>query len=202
MRRARARAMACATAAIMAATRAVPAMTADPAPPVTPAWLGQLMTLLAQRRHAEVEFEQTQYLAALRHPLHSRGIMIYDAPSHLEQRTLEPHPQSMVLDQQQLTVQTGSRQRVLQLDEYPQVAVLIEGIRATLAGDRAALEQSFALAPHGDLDHWQLELRPRATQSPALVDEIRIAGEHDAILRVEVQQADGDHSLMTLRPRP
>jgi outer membrane lipoprotein-sorting protein len=163
--------------------------------------LSQLMTLLSRRQHGVADFEQTQYLAALRQPAHSSGVMTYDAPDHLEERTLKPREQSVVLDHGTLTLQSGTRNRTLQLNEYPQIAPLVDSVRATLAGDRAALEQRFELDYSGDLAHWQLLLKPRDAKAAAVVDRIRISGEHDVILQVEVRQSDGDHSLMTIRPR-
>src|SRR5271154_5535127 len=88
--------------------------------------LGTLMALLAQRRHGVADFTQTQYLAVLKQPQRSEGVLSYDAPDHLEQRTLKPHPQSAVLDHGMLTLIRGSRQRTVPLDEYPQLAPLID----------------------------------------------------------------------------
>jgi hypothetical protein len=166
-----------------------------------PDTLDELMAMLAQRRHGVADFEQTQYLASLRQPVHSSGVMIYDAPAHLEEQTLKPRVQTTVLDGRQLTLQSGNRRRTLELADYPQIAPLLESIRATLAGDRAALEQRFELELSGPVDHWELKLRPRAAESAALVRSIRIAGERDAVLEVEVQLSDGDHGLMRIRPR-
>jgi Outer membrane lipoprotein carrier protein LolA-like len=163
--------------------------------------LGQLMALLAQRRQGIADFEETQYLAVLKQPAHSSGVLKFVAPDHLEQRTLEPRAQSMVLDHGLLTLQIGSRQRRLRLQQYPEIAPLIDSVRATLAGDQGALEQRFELRLEGDLDHWQLQLRPREPKLGAIIQHIRIAGERDAILQVEVQQADGDRSVMTIKPR-
>jgi hypothetical protein len=175
---------------------AAPAIAAD-----DPGALEPLMALLAQRRHGIADFEETQYLAALKQPLHSAGVLTYEAPDHLEQRTLKPRARSMVLDQGMLRLQSGSRQRTLRLRDYPEIAPLIDSVRATLAGDQAALEQRFELRLQGDLDHWQLQLRPREPKLAAMVQHIRIAGERDAILQVEVQQSDGDRSLMIIKPR-
>ena len=103
------------------------------------------MALLSQRRHGEADFTETQYLAMLKQPLNSSGVLIYEAPDHLEQRTLKPRPQTVVLDHGMLTLQSGQRRRTLRLAEYPQLAPLIDSVRATLAGDRAALERRFEL---------------------------------------------------------
>jgi hypothetical protein len=163
--------------------------------------LGDLMALLAQRRHGVADFTQTQYLAVLKQPQRSEGVLSYQAPDHLEQRTLKPHPQSAVLDHGVLTLTRGARQRTVRLDEYPQLAPLIDSVRATLAGDLPALQRRFEIHLGGDLDHWQLDLTPRES-GPALgVQRIRLNGERDQILQVEMQQAGGDRSLMTIKPR-
>jgi hypothetical protein len=163
--------------------------------------LDQLMALLAQRRHGVADFEETQYLAVLKKPARSSGVLSYDAPDHLEQRTLKPRPQSAILDRGVLTLETGGRQRTVRLQDYPQLAPLIESMRATLAGDRAALERRFSIDLTGDLDHWQLALRPLDPTLAAIVQRIELAGARDAVLQVEVQQSDGDRSLMKITPR-
>jgi Outer membrane lipoprotein carrier protein LolA-like len=163
--------------------------------------LEQLMALLAQRRHGVADFEETQYLAVLKKPARSSGVLSYDAPDHLEQRTLKPRPQSAILDRGVLTLETGGRQRTVRLQDYPQLAPLIESMRATLAGDRAALERRFSVDLQGDLDHWQLALRPLDPTLAGIVQRIGLTGERDAVLQVEVQQSDGDRSLMKITPR-
>jgi len=69
------------------------------------------------------------------------------------------------------------------------------------ANDRAALAQRFAIELRGDLEHWQLLLRPLDSELAASVQRIRLSGERDAVLQVEVQQSDGDRSLIDIRPR-
>jgi outer membrane lipoprotein carrier protein LolA len=165
------------------------------------ATLDRLMALLAQREHAVADFEQTQFLSLLKQPAHSSGELRYQAPDHLEQRTLKPRPQSVVLDHGVLTLEVGGHHRSLRLQQYPQLAPLIDSIRATLAGDRLALERGFQLQFEGSLDHWQLLLRPTDRGVAASVQSIRLAGERDAVLEVEVRQSDGDHSLMKITPR-
>ncbi len=74
----------------------------------------------------------------------------------------------------------------------------IESIRATLAGDRAALEQVFQLTFEGSFDTWTLTLMPRDAKLSRTVQQIDIAGERDTIHRVEIREADGDRSVMTI----
>jgi hypothetical protein len=163
--------------------------------------LGKLMGLLSQRQHGVADFTQTQYLAVLKQPQRSEGVLSYDAPDHLEQRTLKPRPQTAVLDHGMLTLARGSHQRTVSLAEYPQLAPLIESVRATLAGDLPALERHFEIHLAGDLDHWQINLMPHDAGLALGVQQIQLSGERDRILQVEVQQVGGDHSLMTIKPR-
>jgi hypothetical protein len=166
-----------------------------------PAELDSLMALLAQRRHGEADFREQKYLSMLTRPLESAGVLIYDAPDHLEQRTTLPHPQSLLLEHGVVTMQIGKRRRVLRLADYPQIAPLIDSIRATLAGDRAALESSFTLAFSGTLEHWQLRLLPRDARLAATLTRIDMRGERDAVREVQVLQSDGDRSVMSITPR-
>ena len=163
--------------------------------------LANLMALLSQRRHGLADFTQTQYLSVLKQPQRSTGVLSYEAPDHLEQRTLKPHPQTAMLDHGVLTLARGSRQRSVRLDEYPQLAPLIESVRATLAGDLPALDRRFETHLAGDLEHWQLELTPRQSGLALGVERIQLSGERDRILQVEVQQSGGDRTLMTIKPR-
>jgi hypothetical protein len=163
--------------------------------------LNRLMTLLSQRQHGEADFTEKKYLSLLKKPLESSGVLIYDAPDHLEQRTTLPRAQTVVLDHGIVTMQMGKRQRVLRLADYPQLAPLIDSIRATLAGDRAALERVFKLDLSGTLDQWQLRLQPRNAQLAANLKRIDMSGERDAVREVQVQQSDGDRSVMSITPR-
>jgi len=174
-----------------------PAVQSSDGPPE----LDSLMALLGQRRHGEADYREQKYLSMLTQPLESTGVLIYDAPDHLEQRILLPNPQSVVLEHGIVTMQIGKRRRVLRLADYPQLAPLIDSIRATLAGDRAALENSFTLSFSGTLDHWQLRLTPRDPRLAATVSRIDMRGERDAVREVQVLQSDGDRSVMSITPR-
>jgi hypothetical protein len=161
--------------------------------------LDAVLGLLAARRHGEVSFVEQRFLSLLKRPLESSGELIYDAPQRLEKRTLEPHAESLVLENDVLTVQRGHGSRVLDLKSYPQVLPFVESIRATLAGDRDALERVFRLTFSGNLERWTLVLVPLDAAAAGNVSQVQIDGMRDALIKVEIRQADGDRSLMTLR---
>ena len=161
--------------------------------------LDEVMRLLAMRRHGRVEYVEQHFLAILDHPVESSGELRYDAPDHLEKRTLLPRPETLVLDGGALTIERGGRRRVVDLHRYPQVLPFIESIRATLAGDRSALEQVFQVEFAGGVERWLLTLTPLDHQLARVVKQVQIDGSRDQLHRVDIRQPDGDRSLMTLR---
>lgn len=175
------------------------ALFGGPAVLAAPLTLGQLMAQLAQHPHGEALFTETQYLAILDQPVESSGELRFIPPSRLEKRTLKPRSETMVLDGDTLTLERGRRKQVLQLKDYPEVAGMIESIRATLAGDRQALERVYHLALDGGLENWTLELTPRDPRIGAVIARIRVSGTRSVVRSVEIVQADGDRSLMQIQ---
>jgi outer membrane lipoprotein-sorting protein len=160
--------------------------------------LDGLMQQLAARRHGQVSFRELHWSALLEQPLESSGELVYDAPDRLEQHTVTPRPETLVLDHDTITVQRGKRRYVLALVDYPEVGALVDSIRATLAGDRTTLERSFRVAFEPGGPAWTLRLEPREARLARLVSRIVITGSGDALATVEITRADGDHSLLTI----
>ncbi len=177
--------------AAAAGLRAAPADSPD---------LDQVMAMLAMRRHDRVEFIEQQFLSVLSRPIESSGELRYDAPDRLEKRTLKPRAETLVLQGEELTVERAHSRRVMDLQAYPQVLPFVESIRATLAGDRKALERVFRLDFAGSVARWTLTLIPLESKVKQFVSQVRIDGAQDQLLKVEIRQPDGDRSLMTLRP--
>jgi len=164
--------------------------------------LEELMRLMAARRHGEVDFIEQHFLAVLKRPVESSGIMIYDAPGRLEKRTKEPRPETLLLEGDVLTMQRRGQARVIDLKAYPTISPLVESMRATLAGDSSALERAFTVEFAGSLSHWMLTLVPRDARLASKISKVRIEGVRDNLITVEISQTDGDRSLMTLRDHP
>ena len=162
--------------------------------------LDEVMGLLALRRHGKVEFVEQQFQSALKRPLESSGEMTYQAPDRLEKHTFKPREESLLLEGGLLTVQRGHSRHVVDLRSYPQALPFIESIRATLAGDRAALERVFRVKFSGAVDLWSITLEPLDPKAAKTVAQVEIYGAKDQLRRVEIRQPDGDRSLMTLRP--
>jgi hypothetical protein len=159
---------------------------------------GELLKLLAERRHEHVTFTEVQQLAILDAPLHSSGELLYDAPERLEKLTLEPRREDLVLERGMLSVERDHHRRSVALRDFPQAVPFVESLRATLAGDRAALARYFTLQFSGTLGRWTLELTPSDSRLKRSVQHIVITGETDRIRTVQIRQSDGDTSTLTI----
>lgn len=181
-------------ALLLAAATAVPA--AEP-------WtLERLMQGLANTRSARASFVERKTVAVLDRPLVASGELAFTAPDKLEKRTLRPRPELLRLEGETLTLERAGRSTVLDLRSAPEVAAFVESIRGTLAGDRKALEAVYRLELEGSDASWVLKLTPADPALRALVERIRIAGRGADLTVVEIQQANGDSSLMSVQRLP
>ena len=177
------------------------ARAADSAPPAgDPAAFAEVMGLFASRTQGRVAFTEVHELAMLKQPLTSSGELVYVAPDRLEKRTTEPKAETLVLDHGMLTAQRGRHTYTVALKDAPQVVPFVESVRATLAGDRAALERYFTTRFEGDAAHWRLTLLPRDAAIAKSVEQIRMDGEHATIRTVEIRETDGDRSVLSIGP--
>ncbi len=163
------------------------------------AWdLQQLMETLAQSKSGRARFVERKSIAMLDKPVESSGELLYSAPDHLEKRTLKPQAESMIVNGDELHIERGRQTYNLQLQSYPELAAFIDSIRGTLAGDRKALERNYRLSLEGSAEHWNLQLLPLDEKMQAVIQRIRINGVRDQVRSIEITQADGDSSLMTI----
>jgi Outer membrane lipoprotein carrier protein LolA-like len=167
-----------------------------------PVSLGELLRGFARQPSARAHFQETQHLAVLTRPLVSEGTLIYRAPDYLEQRVSRPRAQDMILDHGKLTLQIGRHRHTVALADYPQLAPLLDSLRATLAGDQAALEQRFTARLTGAQAHWQLQLTPRDPALASLIRSILLQGEAAQIHSMQILQVNGDEAQLRIEPLP
>lgn len=188
MRRARLIPLLCALALVLTAPLAA-----------AEAWsLEQLMHGLGKQHSGRASFVERKYLAILDAPVESSGELRFRAPDRLEKITVAPRAESLVLDGNTLTVVRGERRHVVQLSDYREIAAFIDSIRATLAGDRGALERTYAPSLAGTPQDWRLTLLPRDPKMAEVVLRITITGSHGQLRGIEILQADGDRSVMDI----
>ncbi|MHB1304515.1 MAG: LolA-related protein [Acidiphilium sp.] len=176
---------------------AAPAAIAQPAPT---AWgLPQLMHALARVKSASARFTERKTMHMLNAPLVTSGTLEYIAPDRVRKTTASPVPERFVLDGNRVTiVGPDNRTHTFSLSDYPQIGGLVEGIRATLAGDLPTLDRFYFVRLTGNSAHWQLLLRPRGAVLTHFIRWIRIGGEGNRIDAIDTESSDGDHSEMSI----
>lgn len=165
------------------------------------AWgIEQLMQGMAEVKSARRKFSERKYMSVLTAPLESSGTLVYEAPGRLEKRTLVPKEESMVLNQGLLVIESKARhmKRTMMVNQYPAMGAFVESIRATLAGDLKTLNQYFQLKLEGNATHWHLQLTPNDQATREVVREISMDGRGKFIDSVEILEAGGDRSVMTV----
>jgi len=171
------------------------------APPVPAAdWtIARLMEALAANKASRATFNETRFLSLLDRPLESSGELRFTPPGRLEKRTLAPGAETLVVDGDSVTVERLGKLYSLSLRDHPEVAVFVDSIRGTLAGDRKSLERAYTLSLEGREPRWRLVLRPRDASVARLVESIEGDGAGADLRRIEITQPDGDRSLMLIR---
>jgi len=159
-----------------------------------------LMALLKSSHPGRATYHETKYIAVLDQPVETSGTLSFTPPDHLEKRSEGLNAETLVADRDTIVIQRGGRKQALSLAQYPEIGVFIESIRGTLAGDRAPLEKAYTLSLAGDASRWTLALVPRDEALQRIVKRIEIEGAQGQVGRVEIQQADGDRSVMTIAP--
>ena len=162
--------------------------------------LGALMTLLAQRKSGSVRFTEQRTVSNLDGPLYSSGTLSFEAPDRFARHTLEPRPESMEVQGNQVVLRRDGRTRRLSLDAAPELAAFVDALRGTLNGDAATLQRHFAVRVGGSAALWTLTLTPSDDALRRQVRELQIAGQGSVVRSIELQLVGGDRSLMLIDP--
>ncbi len=168
-----------------------------------PSWdLNALMALLAQRKSGQARFTEERIVSGFDSPLRASGTLSFRAPDRFARQTMEPRPESMEVVGNQLVLQRGGRTRHMTLDAVPEVAGMVEAVRATLAGNGAVLRRYFQTQVTGNSTRWTLTLTPLPGPTANAVRLVQIAGTGPDVRSVELQLASGDRSVMSIEPLP
>ena len=158
------------------------------------------MRHLAAIPESHAAFTEVKTIAALSEPVRSEGRLIYRRPGHLEKITTGPVPESLMVDGDRLSMVSDDQPpRLVELDSEPALRALVDAVRGTLSGDLATLHRSYVVSMEGTPAGWQLILTPRQPLA-GLLRQISVEGAGSDLHVVRVVQANGDQSLMTIRP--
>ena len=161
---------------------------------------GELMRRLAAVESSRATFVETRHSALLKEPLLLRGTLTYRRPASLEKRVEQPYQERVAIDGDVLLIESRrGRKLKTSVSGSPGIAALVEGIRATRAGDLAALERHYEVGVAGRAERWSMTLKPVDAEVARYVASIVVSGSAGRIARFEVQEAGGDRSVMDIR---
>lgn len=157
--------------------------------------LPELMRALQSQPRQVTKFVETRRLMLLSDTLTMRGELEFRAPDYLRRVQREPRHEAFEVEGGVVTVTRPEEppQR-LSLAEHPPLAAFIESIRATLAGELAALERYYRVRLYGEADSWRLVLHPRPGPLVGHIDSVTLYGEQAELTRMEIIEASGDRS--------
>jgi outer membrane lipoprotein-sorting protein len=160
-----------------------------------------LLKALAERPAGQSRYTETKTSALLREPLKSSGTLRYKKPAFLEKRVQTPFEEILTVDGDRMTWEkpAANKKHTMALRDYPAVWGFIESMRATLNGDAKTLQRFYKVRLDGDERQWTLVLLPSDSDMAQFIRVIRISGSNTRLSTVEIEEAGGDRSLMSLR---
>ncbi len=110
--------------------------------------------MLGSVERAHARFVETRHSALLKSPLVLEGTLAYRRPDRVEKHVQSPYDERITVEGGRLTLENRAqnRKKTLSVSGAPGLAALIESIRATRAGDLAALQRHYALQVEGSRD--------------------------------------------------
>ena len=153
--------------------------------------LMRAMRAVPERRDA---FSEERAIPELDLLLPSTGVLLWRAPDRLEKHTTSPIDERLSVQGDRLLYERADRgiRREFGLDDQPEMRALVEAIRATLAGDMAALGRHYGIGFEGKPDaDWRLVLTPLSTRVRAAVQRIVLSGRGARVLAVDTEGGGG-----------
>jgi outer membrane lipoprotein-sorting protein len=157
-----------------------------------------LMQLFANSKSVKAEFAERKFVRILDAPIESSGELLFQAPTRLEKRTKLPRAEVLLIEGNKVSIERGSFKRAMSLDDFADLASLVQSLTATFRGDQTGIEKFFSWTISGQANRWQLVLKPKSAKMLVTLREIRLAGEFSYLHTVETTLTDGDRSVMSL----
>jgi len=160
----------------------------------------RLMSMLAQVDRSSVAFEETRHFSALAAPITRRGTLSFERPDRLAMDVVTPFPETIRIAGSRVSIESPDGRREWDMSAQPGALAWIEAIRASLAGDAAALTRSFDATLTGTEAQWELKLVPRDERVGATLRQMTVRGREAQIAAIEIVDRRGDRVVIALKP--
>ncbi len=162
-----------------------------------------LMQMLAEVREADLTFVEQRSSAFLVGEIELKGTLKYIAPDFIEKRVETPYIHKIKINGDKLSVEKTTNRGETSTQQYSlssseSLRTMVEGFRATLAGNLAVLIDNYHIALEGDMLGWMVTLTPKKPELLDHIEKIALAGAKREIRTIETVNADGDVSRLLL----
>ncbi|WP_250517198.1 outer membrane lipoprotein carrier protein LolA [Caballeronia sp. INDeC2] len=157
------------------------------------ALVSQVTARLAQMKGVRAQFTQTQTLSAMKQPLVSTGMLVFQRDRGVIWRVDTPYSTTYVITDAGVAEidANGSRIRTKSAQGMRGVAQVSKMMRAMLGGDMSALYSQFDVDAQGSPSDWTLSLKPNQPQLAQAIKGLHMTG--GAYLRsLRIDLANGD----------
>jgi outer membrane lipoprotein-sorting protein len=157
-----------------------------------PALVSQVTSRLAQVKGVRARFTQTQTLSAMKQPLVSTGMLVFQRDRGVIWRVETPYAATYVItDAGVAEVDANGRRVRTSAQGVRGVAQVSKMMRAMLGGDLSSLYSQFDVDAQGSASDWTLGLTPNQPQLAQAIKGLHMTG--GAFLRsLRIDLASGD----------
>lgn len=154
--------------------------------------LEDLSARVAQHPVVRAEFTQTKQMAAMKRPLVTRGRLTFSRSQGVLWQIEQPYRMTYVLGETRI-VEIGSdgARKVRETRDVPGLAQVGRVFHAMLGANPAALREHFDVTGQGDLNRWNLELKPRQAQLAQFLSGLQLSGGR-FVEDIRIGEAGGD----------
>jgi hypothetical protein len=163
-----------------------------------PADVQALMHLLGRVERVEVAYQERVESGLIDTAIGTRGHLLYQAPDRIRRMSNDGDGFVLDGDRMQLIKDNQVADELVVSDIEP-LAALVGALRATFAGDLAALQANYRLDYGATEQAWTLDLAPRAMALSPLFQRIRIVGNGATIETIERLEANGDRRTLQMQ---
>lgn len=158
-----------------------------------------LIKSLARPAPVRTAFLEVRFSSMLEVPIILRGELEYRAADALSKRIDEPYHEQLDIGAQEVRVARDKQpERHFSLGRAPELRSLLASFSGLLSGDRARLDETFAMTLSGTAGGWRLGLTPREAKVAKRLKEVSVTGTNSTPECLIVTSPDGDASVMML----
>jgi len=163
----------------------------------TPEQVESIIRRIDTPRDTPIPFIERRMNRLLAEPLTLNGEILFMTDGTLSKQIGEPFDERITISARRVELQRGGKIRRLSLDRRPDIKAFYVGMQALLAGDAAALFESFEVAATESADDWSLDLAPKEKKLRKFVARFVISGKAAQVLTVRTEQTGGDWQEMS-----